>query len=172
MKGFGNQRTTPEYEAKRLKEAQELQAQGKGGISLRTRYFKAPLRECRGKGHKKLIKREGNLTSTRTKRIRMSKKERLQKRWTGKEHERFKTGRGHRSNDHEFVIEYLRKIHPDTARKITIAEATGLKQDRVLIILNNLSGLKNDYSEGYIDNDEFPFLVYECDVDGNTQYGI
>ena len=82
------------------------------------------------------------------------------------------TGRGHRSSDHEFVIDYLRKIHPKTARKITISHETGIKQDRVLIILNNLSGLKDTYNTDDIQDKDFPFLVYECQENGYTEYGI
>jgi hypothetical protein len=81
------------------------------------------------------------------------------------------TGRGHRADDHKLVVDYLRSIRPKTARKITISQATGIKQDRVLIILNNLSGLQNDYKDG-MGNDEFPFLVYECQDNGRTVYGI
>jgi hypothetical protein len=100
---------------------------------------------------------------------RMSKKERIRQRWEGKE--RFQTGRGNRAADHQLVIDYLRQIHPKTARKIAIAEATGINQARVLIILNNLSGLKDDYKDG-IEGAEFPFLVYETGTERNTEYGI
>jgi hypothetical protein len=102
--------------------------------------------------------------------IRMSKKKRLRIRWEGKE--RFPiTGRGHREDDNLLVIDYLRSIHPATARKVDIAKNAGLGQDRVLIILNNLSGLKDDYSDAS-ETKEFPFLVYESDEGEYTEYGI
>jgi len=107
--------------------------------------------------------------------VRQSKKERIRERWEGKEDTRFnKTGRGHRSDDHEKVKDYLRKIHPETARKVQISQATGIKQDRVLIILNNLSGLQDTYTTDSVNKSDVPFLVYEEQnkITGYTQYGI
>jgi len=104
----------------------------------------------------------------------MSKKERLRKRWEGREHERFaKTGRGNANTaEIELVKNYLRKIHPETARKMDIAKATGLGQDRVLIILNLLSGVSDDNKD---DDAEFVpknFLVYDIDDEKECRYGI
>jgi hypothetical protein len=82
-----------------------------------------------------------------------------------------KTGRGNRANDHELVMDYLRKIHPETASGIMIARETGIDRGRVMIILNNLSGLKDNYAAGDTDG-EFPFLVYEQGEDRHTEYGI
>jgi hypothetical protein len=82
-----------------------------------------------------------------------------------------KTGRGNRANDHELVMDYLRKIHPETASGIMIARETGIDRSRVMIILNNLSGLKDNYAAGGTDR-EFPFLVYEQGENRHTEYGI
>ena len=83
-----------------------------------------------------------------------------------------KTGRGNRAGDHQLVIDYLRSIHPETARKITISQATGIKQNRVLIILNNLSGLQDTYSAEGINSENIPFLIYETGEKRQTEYGI
>jgi hypothetical protein len=80
-------------------------------------------------------------------------------------------GRGNRADDNELVIDYLRKIYPETAAGIEIAQETGIKRCRVMIILNNLSGLKDNYEKDYTDND-FPFLIYEHGENRHTRYGI
>jgi hypothetical protein len=102
----------------------------------------------------------------------MNKKEHIQQRWEEKEEERLKsTGRGNLANDHQLVIDYLRSIHPEKARKMDIAKSTGLGQDRILIILNNLSGVCDDKK----DEEEFvfqDFLVYEDEDEKETRYGI
>jgi hypothetical protein len=82
------------------------------------------------------------------------------------------TGRGYRADDHQLVIDYLRSIHPKTARKVTIAKETGLRQDRVLIILNNLSGFENTHEDGIKNDGKFSFLVYEDNEGDRTEYGI
>jgi len=81
------------------------------------------------------------------------------------------TGRGHRADDNELVKDYLRSIHPNTARKVQIAKNTGLDQARVLIILNNLSGLENTYEGGIKNDSKFSFLVYES-CNKPITYGI
>jgi len=62
---------------------------------------------------------------------RQSKKERLKRRWEDSDKERFpKTGRGNANiAEVELVKNYLRRIHPETARKMDIAKNTGLGQD-------------------------------------------
>lgn len=83
-----------------------------------------------------------------------------------------KTGRGNRGADVQLVMDYLRSIHPATARKITIADKTGIRQDRVLIILNVLSGICDSYSYEAMEGKAFQFLVYETGDKGKTEYGI
>ena len=109
--------------------------------------------------------------------VRQSKKERIRERWENADRERFpndkKTGRGNANVEEiEMVKNYLRKIHPETARKVDIAKATNLGQDRVLIILNLLSGVSDDNKD---DNAEFvpkDFLLYEDEDEKETRYGI
>ena len=107
-------------------------------------------------------------------RKRQSKKERLKERWLGREEERFsKTGRGNvKTDDVELVKNYLRSIHPDTARKFDIAKSTGLKQDRVLIILNLLSGVSDDDKDEDAEFVPRDFLVYDTGDEKDTRYGI
>jgi len=76
-----------------------------------------------------------------------------------------KTGRGNKGDDHEQVKGLLRKVHPETLRKVEISVITGIPQDRVMIILNNLSGV----NESEIDHD---FLVYSDEENKYTEYGI
>ena len=108
--------------------------------------------------------------------VRQSKKERIRERWAGKvrfENDKKATGRGNANVEEiEKVKEYLRKIHPETARKVQISQATGIKQDRVLIILNLLSGVSDDNKD---DDAEFvpkDFLVMEDDEENELRYGI
>jgi hypothetical protein len=106
--------------------------------------------------------------------IRMSKKERIRKRWEGKESERFKnTGRGNTNVEEiERVKDFLRSIHPETARKFDIAKATGLGQDRILIIINLLSGVSEDKKEEDAEFVPKDFLVFDEDDEKDTHYGI
>ena len=83
-----------------------------------------------------------------------------------------KTGRGHRAGDHQLVMDYLRGIHPKTARKATIAKKCKLNQARVLIILNNLSGVSEDKDKEDAEFIPKDFLVYEEYENGYTRYGI
>jgi hypothetical protein len=104
----------------------------------------------------------------------MSKKERLRKRLEGIENERFKnTGRGNANVDEvERVKEYLRETFPKTARKMDIAKSIGLGQDRILIILNLLSGVSEDNQDNDTEFAPKDFLVYEDENGENTRYGI
>jgi len=84
-----------------------------------------------------------------------------------------KGGRGNVNvGEIEKVKGYLRVIHPETARKVDIAKATNLGQNRVLIILNLLSGVSDDKKD---DDAEFvpkDFLLYEDIEEKETRYGI
>jgi len=119
--------------------------------------------------YKHYIDQNGN-----KRRKRQSKKERLRERWEGKEDQRFaKTGRGNCNVEEiEKVKQYLRSIHPDTARKVEISKSTGIKQDRVLIILNLLSGVSDDNKDEDAEFIPKDFLVYDCGDEENTRYGI
>lgn len=83
-----------------------------------------------------------------------------------------KTGRGHRAEDHHLVMDYLRRIHPKTARKMTIAKKCKLDQNRVLIILNNLSGVSEDKDKEDAEFIPKDFLIYQDDGGEFTRYGI
>ena len=91
-------------------------------------------------------------------RERMSKKERLHKRWEGKEPERF-TGRGHINHDElEKVKEYMR-AHPEGVTPVVLSKHIGCTQARAARLLDLLSGSV----EG---NANSTFLVYaDEDVD-------
>jgi hypothetical protein len=110
-----------------------------------------------------------------TRKVRMSKKERLRRRWEGRENERFpiKTGRGNVViEDVEKVKEYLRGIFPGKARQMDIAICTGIEESRVLGILNLLSGVSEDKKD---DGSEFmpkDFLIFQDDEGRDTRFGI
>ena len=81
-----------------------------------------------------------------------------------------RTGRGNVNTDEiERVKNYLRSIHPNTARKVDIAKAAGVDQARCLILLNLLSGVSDDKSTEFDSKD---FLVYEDDDGKYLTYGI
>jgi hypothetical protein len=103
----------------------------------------------------------------------MSKKERIRERWEGKERFPVKTGRGNCNvGEIELVKEHLRKNHPAPCRKVDMAKSTGIGQDRILIILNLLSGVSEDNQREDADFISKDFLVYEDEDDGVMRYGI
>ena len=103
-----------------------------------------------------------------TPKVRMKKKQRIKLRWEGREHERFKTGRGHVAIEViEAVKDYLRSIHPETATAKDIGDYIGVSGARAVRILDILSGSINQS-----ENSQFEFLVYETGKPRNTKYGI
>jgi len=84
-----------------------------------------------------------------------------------------KTGRGNTNNEEiELVKNYLRNIHPESARRVDIAKSTGLGQDRVLIILNLLSGVCEDEKGNDAEFIPKDFLVFEDTDEKETRYAI
>ena len=105
-----------------------------------------------------------------TPKVRMKKKERIKKRWEGREFERFnKTGRGHTDVEAlEAVKEYLRSVHPETASAKDIGNYIGRSGPRAARIIDMLSGSVNQS-----ENSKFDFLVYEEGWEKkHTRYGI
>jgi len=103
-----------------------------------------------------------------TPKVRMKKKQRIKLRWEGREHERFKTGRGHLATEViEAVKDFLRASHPETVSAKDIGDYIGISSVRALRILDILSG-----SIHQSENSKFDFLVYETGKPRQTRYGI
>jgi len=92
-------------------------------------------------------------------RVRMSKKQRIKKRWEGKEEERFsKTGRGHINHDELDKVKAYMRAHPEGVTAIEVAKFADVSQARAARLLDLLSGDVEDN-----ENMETDFLIYADD---------
>jgi hypothetical protein len=103
--------------------------------------------------------------------IRMSKKERLRKRWEGRENERFpKTGRGNIDTEALEKCKQFLRDHPEGVTAIQIAEITGTSQARAARLFDLLSGGQDGESGQdflvYVDDEEDPPLYFISKDDG------
>jgi hypothetical protein len=98
-------------------------------------------------------------------RVRMSKKERIRKRWEGRENERFKnTGRGNKDDETLEKCKQFLRDNPKGVTAIQVADYTGVTQARAARLLDLLSGGQEGESGRdflvYMDDEENPPLYF------------